>query len=173
MMRFNKAIQRGLDMYRNRENYAYFYGAKGVILSTAVMDALIAAEPNYFKKYSPEEIAQIKHNSVGKVGYDCSGFTGHCTGDKQWSTGQINNCSKITTPAEGTEGSLLYTTFGGTGRHIGLDIGCGFCLDMGYESTDKNILLKRDSVRLTRISETAWEKSGQTKVMDYTGATNL
>lgn len=49
MMRFNKAIQRGLDMYRNRENYAYFYGAKGVILSTAVMDSLIAAEPNYFK----------------------------------------------------------------------------------------------------------------------------
>ena len=107
------------------------------------------------------------------MGYDCSGFTGFCTGDRQWSTGQINNCSVITTPEKGTEGSLLYTTFGGTGRHIGLDIGCGFCLDMGYESTDNNVLLKRDSVRLTRISETAWEKSGQTKVMDYTGATNL
>lgn len=172
-MLFTEAIKRGLTMYRWRENYAYFYGAKGVTLSDSVMDALIAAEPEYFKKYTPEEIRQIKKNSRGKIGHDCSSFTGFCTGDKQWSTGQINNCSRITSPKDGTEGSLLYTTFGGIGRHIGLDIGCGFCLDMGYESTDENIRLKRDSVRLTRISETAWEKSGQTKVMDYTGATNL
>ena len=70
-------------------------------------------------------------------------------------------------------GSVLYTTWGGKGRHIGLDIGYGFCLDMGYESTDAAVREGRDSVRLTRIAETAWEKSGRSRVLDYTGASNL
>ena len=73
----------------------------------------------------------------------------------------------------GVAGSILYTTFGGRGRHIGLDIGYGWCLDMGYESTDAIVASGNDSVRLTRIGETAWEKSGQTRVLDYTGASNL
>lgn len=171
---FTHAIQRGLDAYRNRAAYAYFYGAKGQVLTDAVMDALINAEKDYFSKYTAEQIRQIKNNSRGKIGYDCSGFVGWvCTGDRQWSTGQINNCSLITTPRDGVAGSLLYTTFGGKGRHIGLDIGYGFCLDMGYESTDAAVREGRDSVRLTRISETAWEKSGRSRVLDYTGASNL
>ena len=173
MRYFTQPIKIGLDMYRHRDQYAYFYGCKGQVLTDATMNALIAAEPNYFAKYSAAEIEQIKRNSRGKVGYDCSGFTGHCTGDMQWSTGQINNCSLITTPRDGVAGSLLYTTFGGKGRHIGLDIGYGYCLDMGYESTDAAVREGRDSVRLTRISETAWEKSGQSRLIDYTGATNL
>lgn len=172
--KFTKAIQRGLDAYRHRDKYAYFYGAKGVYLTDASMNALIAAEPAYFKKYSPEEIQQIKKNSRGKIGYDCSGFTGWiCTGDKQYSAGQYNNCSVKTTPALGVAGSVLFTTWGGKGRHIGLDIGYGYCLDMGYESTDAIVASHNDSVRLTRISETAWENSGQSRLLDYTGATNL
>ena len=174
MERFTKAIQRGLTAYRNRDAYAYFYGAKGQVLTDATMDALIAAEPNYFRKYSTEEIKQIKRNSRGKIGYDCSGFTGWiCTGDRQYSTGQINNCSVVTTPALGVAGSVLYTTWGGKGRHIGLDIGYGWCLDMGYESTDAVVNAHNDSVRLTRIAETAWEKSGQSRVLNYSGASNL
>lgn len=173
MKLFTEAIKTGLDMYRNRNAYAYFYGSKGQVLTDAVMDNLINAERAYFAKYSAEEMAQIRRNSRGKIGFDCSGFTGQCTGDKVWSTGQISNCSLITTPRDGVAGSLLYTTFGGKGRHIGLDIGYGFCLDMGYESTDAAVREGRDSVRLTRISETAWEKSGQSRVLDYTGATNL
>ena len=170
---FTQAIKRGLDMYRHRDQYAYFYGCKGQVLTDAVMDALIAAEPGYFSKYSPEQIRQIKNNSRGKTGYDCSGFTGKCTGDKQWSTGQINNCSKITTIPDGVAGSVVYTTFGGKGRHIGLDIGYGYCLDMGYESTDAVVAANNHSVRLTRLAETAWEKSGQSRLLDYSGATNL
>lgn len=171
---FTQAIKRGLDAYRNRDKYAYFYGAKGQVLTDAVMDALINAEKAYFSKYTAEQIRQIKNNSRGKIGYDCSGFVGwHCTGDKRWSTGQIENCSKITSIRDGVAGSIVYTTFGGRGRHIGLDIGYGYCLDMGYESTDAIVASNNHSVRLTRLAETAWEKSGQSRVLDYTGASNL
>lgn len=174
MVYFTTAIKNGLNAYRHRDEYAYFYGAKSQVLTDAVMDALIAAEPNYFKKYSAEQLAQIKRNSRGKIGIDCSGFTGWiCTGDRQYSTGQINNCKLITTPALGVAGSLLYTTFGGRGRHIGLDIGYGYCLDTGYESTDAIVASNNHSIRLTRIAETAWEKSGQSNLLDYTGASNL
>lgn len=171
MTYFTQAIKNGLDAYRHRDQYAYFYGAKGQKLTDATMNALWDAEPGYFSRYSAEEKKQIFRNSRGKRGIDCSGFTGWiCTGDRQYSTGQINNCKRITTPKEGTAGSLLYTTFGGRGRHIGLDIGYGWCLDAGYESTDAVVARNDQSIRLTRISETAWEKSGQSNVLDYTGA---
>jgi len=171
---FTHAIQRGLNAYRNRDAYAYFYGAKGQMLTDAVMEALWQAEPAYFARYNATQKKEIFNNSRGKIGYDCSGFTGWvCTGDHQYSTGQINNCSVITTPALGVAGSLLYTTFGGKGRHIGIDIGYGYCLDMGYESTNAIVASNNHSVRLTRIAETAWEKSGQSNVLDYTGASNL
>ena len=174
MKLFTEPIKTALTMYRNRSQYCYLYGAKGAKLNSR-QDILnfFAAEPQYFSKYSDAEKEQIIRNSIGKTAYDCSGFTGHCTGDQQWSTGQINNCSVITTPREGVAGSLLYTTFGGKGRHISLDIGYGWCLDMGYESTDAVVARNDHSVRLTRISETAWEKSGRSRLIDYTGATNL
>lgn len=172
---FTQAIKRGLDAYRHRDKYAYLYGCKGTFLADRqTILNFMAAEPAYFAKYTAEQKEQIIRNSIGKIGYDCSGFVGWvCTGDKQWSTGQINNCSKITTIRDGVAGSIVYTTFGGRGRHIGLDIGYGYCLDMGYESTDAIVASHNDSVRLTRLSETAWEKSGQTRVLDYTGASNL
>ena len=173
MRHFTEAIKKGLDMYRHRDQFAYFYGAKGQILTDSVMNALWAAEPAYFAKYNAEQKAQIFRNSRGKRGFDCSGFTGELTGDRTWSTGQISNCRIITTPRDGVGGSLLYTTFNGTGRHIGYDIGYGYCVDMGYESTDQRVSEHNDSVRLTRIVETPWEKSGQSNVLDYTGATNL
>lgn len=104
------------------------------------MNYLIAAEPQYFSRYTPEEIAQIKRNSIGKIGIDCSGLVGWlCTGDKQYSTGHINNCTKYNTLQDGPTGSILYTSWGGRGRHIGLDIGNGYTLQAGWESTDANI----------------------------------
>ena len=172
---FTRAIQRGLDAYRNRDKYAYLYGCKGTFLADRqTILNFFAAEPGYFSKYSDEQKEQIIRNSIGKYGLDCSGFVGWiCTFDRQWSTGQINNCKLITTPALGVAGSILYTTFGGKGRHIGIDIGYGYALDCGYESTDAVIAANNHSIRLTRIVETAWEKSGQSRLLDYTGATNL
>ena len=174
MKYFTEAIKSGLNAYRHRDQYTYLYGCKGQYLdSRQTILNYMNAEPGYFSRYSDSEKEQIIRNSLHKKGLDCSAFTGLCTGDNQWSTGQINNCKKITTPREGVAGSILYTTWGGKGRHIGLDIGYGYCLDTGYESTDAVVARGDHSIRLTRIAETAWEKSGQSKMLDYTGATNV
>lgn len=163
-------VNDAIAAYKSKK-YVYFYGAKAIILTDENMDYLISAEPKYFSRYSKEEIAQIKKNSKGKIGVDCSGFVGWvCTGDKQYSAGQIANCTKWNTLKDGPTASILFTSWGGTGRHIGLDIGNGVCLQAGYESTDANIKAGRAGIFLSQISETAWEKSGESAVVDYTGA---
>lgn len=158
-------------------NFVYLYGAKGVRLTSRdVIEQYFAMEPAYFARYNAEEREQIIRNSVGpnKIAYDCSGFVGWlCTGDMQYSTGQINNADNVSGDlAAGPAGSILYTTYHGAGRHIGLDIGYGYCCDMAYESTDANIAAHRAGVRLYKISDgiTAWEKTGMSRVLDYTGA---
>ena len=167
---WNEAVDRGINACRSGK-YVYFYGAKDIVLTKDLMDYYWNASPSYFKRYNSEEKAQIYRNSIGRKAVDCSGFTGWvCTGDKQYSIGQINNCYKYNSLAAGPTGSLLFTSWGGTGRHIGLDIGNGYCLQAGYESTDKNIALGRAGIYLSPISATAWEKSGQSNVIDYTGA---
>ena len=163
-------VNNAIEAYRSGQ-YVYFYGAKAIKLTEANMDYLISAEQGYFARYSPEELAQIKRNSLGKIGIDCSGFVGWlCTGDKQYSTGQINNCSRYNSLAAGPTGSILYTSWGGKGRHIGLDIGNGWCLQAGYESTDTIVKSGKDGIFLSMITETAWEKSGQSNVVNYSGA---
>lgn len=169
---WDTAIKNGLYAYVHRKEYAYFYGAKGKVLTDSVMNTLIQLSPSYFKKYTASEIEQIKNNSRGKIGYDCSGFVGWvCTGDECYSKAQINNCSFITNDlVAGVAGSILFTTHGGTGRHIGIDIGYGYCLDMGRESTDWAIENGLDSIRLRKILDCDWEVSGESNVIDYTGA---
>lgn len=173
MITWDNAIKKALDMMTHRDQYAYFYGAKGQKLTKSTMEALWQAEPGYFAKYTAAEKKQIFKNSEGKIGIDCSAFTGMCTGDMQYSTGQINNCSYTTRDmVAGVAGSILYTTHGGTGRHIGIDIGYGYCLDAGRESTDACVSEHMDSVRLTHIRERDWEVSGRSNLVDYTGANN-
>lgn len=168
--KWSEAVDRGINACRSGK-YVYFYGAKDIVLTKDLMDYYWNASPGYFKRYNSEEKAQIYRNSIGRKAVDCSGFTGWvCTGDKQYSIGQINNCYKYNSLAAGPTGSLLFTSWGGTGRHIGLDIGNGYCLQAGYESTDKNIALGRAGIYLSPISATAWEKSGQSNVIDYSGA---
>ena len=171
---WDDAIKRGLYAHTRRREMVYFYGAKGQVLTDALMNYFISASPSHFSQFSAEEIEQIKRNSRGKLAYDCSGFTGWvCTGDKQYSAGQIANCSSVTSDlVAGVAGSILYTTHGGKGRHIGIDIGYGYCLDMGIESTDEMVRLGYDSVRLRKVLECGWELSGQSNVIDYTGANN-
>lgn len=176
MKKWDEAIKAGLRAYTQRENYAYMYGAKGQKLTPELINYFISVSPDYFKKYSAEELDQIRRNSVGKIGYDCSGFVGWvCTGDKQYSTGQFNNTScKTQDLVAGVAGSILYTTYGGAGRHIGIDIGYGYCLDMAYESTDANIANGKAGIRLYKILDgiTPWEWSCRSKVIDYSGANN-
>jgi len=176
---WDEAVKNGLQAYCSyieQNNVCYLYGAKGTYLdSEATIREFMRMEPGYFSRYSDAEKAQIVKNSIGKIAYDCSGFVGWCcTGDRQYSTGQINNSVLNESLAAGPAGSILYTTYGGRGRHIGLDIGYGYCLDMAYESTDANIQVHRAGVRLYRIKDgrVAWEKSGKSNVVDYTGSSN-
>lgn len=179
--KWSTVVNTAIKMYKSKD-YVYFYGAKGMItdadgnrvpqiMTEAMMNELIRQSPGHFSKYSQAELEQIKKNSLGRIGIDCSGFTGDCTGDEQWSTGQISNCSKYNTIAGGPTGSLLYTTWRDPAkRHIGLDIGNGYCLQAGYESTDAIVAKGLDGIFLSKISDWAWEKSGESKVVDYTGA---
>ena len=153
----------------------YLYGAKGVWLtSESQIRQYFAQEPTYFRKYSDEEKNQIVRNSIGKFAMDCSGFTGLCTGDRQWSIGQINNCFKYNTLAGGPTASLLFTTFSGVGRHIGLDVGGtghgqGLCMHIGWESTDANVKAGLSGIVFEPIANRPWERSGQSNAVDYSG----
>lgn len=176
---WDEAVKTALRAYTQSvyfNNFVYLYGAKGVRLdSRARIEEFFRMEPEYFnRKYSAEEKEQIIRNSLGRIAYDCSGFVGWlCTGDMQYSTGQINNADHVTSDlASGPAGSILYTTYHGAGRHIGLDIGYGYCCDMACESTDANIKAHKAGVRLYKISDgiCQWEKTGQSRVLDYTGA---
>lgn len=161
MKSYYEVIKNALEIMRNRDKYAYWYGAKGQILTRATLDALCACEPAYFAKYSPTKLEELKRWSLGKIGLDCSGFINACTGQENYSTGYYTETRNKTTPEKGKEGSLLYTTWGGKGRHVGLDIGYGYALEFAKEG---------ESCILTKISERGWEHSGQLKDVDYKGA---
>ena len=166
---WNEVVNNAIEAFRSNQ-YVYFYGAKNIVLTDANMDYLISVNPSYFARYTAEEMAQIKRNSRGKRGIDCSGFTGWiCTGDKQYSIGQINNCSKYNSLQAGPTGSVLFTSWGGTGRHIGLDVGGGLCMHIGWESTDRAIREGRAGILFEPIANRAWERSGQSRVVDFSG----
>ncbi len=176
MVTWDEAVKRALHAYLERDRYCYLYGAKGKYISCREdVIALMQAEPEYYARYSEEEKEQIIRNSLYKTAYDCSGFTGWlCTGDRQYSKGQLGSSTYQTRDlASGVAGSILFTTYGGKGRHVGVDMGYGLCLDMAYESTDKNIREGKASVRLYSIhtGNTPWEISFRDCCVDYTGAT--
>lgn len=162
-MNWADVVSNAIEIFLKRENYAYFYAAKGQILTPKLMEDLIACEPAYWLKYSPEEIEKIKAWSLYKVGVDCSGFVNLCCKQTNWSTGYWHDCANKTTPAAGTWGNLLYTTHGGKGRHVGIDIGAGRFLHAPTEM---------HSIELGVIKNYAWEGSGQIKGVNYALASN-
>ena len=91
-MKYNEMIKNALNILANKEKYAYFYGAKGQLLTDAAMNALIKAEPKYFARYTKTQLEEIKEYSRGKIGFDCSGFITAISGVGGSSTTQWNNC---------------------------------------------------------------------------------
>lgn len=158
---YYELIQNALSVLQYKDRYCYFYGAKGQVLTDAVMDALIGAELAYFSQYTKEQIAAIKNYSRGKIGLDCSGFITYISGLSGYSVSLYERCPVKTTPSAGVEGSLLFTTKGGVGRHVGLDIGYGFFLHFPKEMR---------TCELGRIKDYVWEKSGQLEGINYKGA---
>ena len=160
-MTYYEVIKKALRMLYESGKYAYFYGAKGQVLTDETMNALISAEPTYFAKYTTQQLEEIKAYSRGKIGYDCSGFVSAVVGVENYSTGHYHAGAEKTTPLLGTEGNGLYTTFGGKGRHVGIDIGYGFFLHMPSEM---------HTVTLGRIADYNWEHSFHFANVDYKGA---
>ena len=129
---WDDVVDRAIMAYESHD-YVYLYGAKNVRLtSEAQIRDYFKREPAYFSRYTEAEKAQIIRNSLGHMAADCSGFTGWvCTGDQQYSIGQINNCSKYNSLQAGPTGSIIFTTWAGQGRHIGLDVGNGLAMHIG------------------------------------------
>lgn len=157
---WDEVIKDALAYHLHKENYAYFYGAKGQVLTDAVMEQLWQSEPDYFKRYSEGQKKMIFDWSRGRVGYDCSGFISAVTGCRSYSGGILAQCRDIITDiSAGVAGSILWLP-----GHVGLDIGYGYYLQTGKEL---------ESIEIGRIKEGAinWQKSGMlTGYIDYTGA---
>ena len=160
-MTYYDIIKKALLMFYKKDEYCYFYGAKGQRLTDETMNALISAEPSYFAKYDTATLDKIKNYSRGKIGYDCSGFVSEVVGAENYSTGHYHAGAEKTTPLLVTEGNGLYTTFGGKGRHVGIDIGYGFFLHVPKEL---------HTIVLGRIAEYNWEHSFHFANTDYKGA---
>jgi len=157
MKTWDAVIKKALTMYCHRNEYAYFYGAKGEILTEGVMNYLIRAYPEHFKRYTQIQLQQIRNFSLGKIGYDCSGFL-TAVSDIQGSSSMIfSGCDHVTDNlAAGPAGSILYRP-----GHIGLDVGFGMYVHMPREG---------ESIVFGKISEYVWEWSGQHREINMEGS---
>ena len=145
-------IARARQLYAEKSDIAYLYGAKGQRCTDAVFEQLWSAEPEHFKKYTAKQKADIKAFCVGKRVMDCSGFINECVGQFNYSSGYWEKAMDKTSPAKGPDGNILYTTFGGKGRHIGLDIGHGFFMHCPSEGK---------TLEVGVIADYPWEGSGR------------
>lgn len=164
---WEKVVETAKSIYKERENYAYFYGAKGQVLTGPVMDTLIASEAGYFaRRYTDQQIQAIKNYSVGKIGLDCSGFVcyvlekvGAITRDEwTYSTALIGRCAVQRPPLEIPAAGILYRCPASTGRHVGIDIDHGKFLHMAREGC---------SIEMGDNHGGYWEIGGCYPAIDY------
>ena len=162
--KWSDVVKHALYIHTHKDEYAYFYGAKGQRLTDATMEALWAAEPKYFSRYNAAQKKAIFDYSRGKVGYDCSGFIAAITGCYMYSGAQWEHCDhKTTNLAEGPGGSILYRP-----GHVGIDIGIG-----GYYL---HFPSEMHSCEMGKISEKKvdWQATGlMSYLVDYDGAINV
>ena len=52
-------VKRALNWYQERDNVAYWMGAKGETLTIKRMQELVSAYSDYFSKYTPERLAEL------------------------------------------------------------------------------------------------------------------
>lgn len=162
MKTWDQVIKDALYYLVHKDEYAYFYGAKGQVLTNEMMDYLIASEPNYWKRYSSDTIQKIKSFSFMKTGFDCSGYIGQVTGCRAWSGSIWERCThKSTNLYSGPAASILWKP-----AHVALDMGYGYFLHFPSEL---------HSCEIGRISENAnfFQGTGMLKTfINYEGATN-
>lgn len=151
-------LRRAFKMYVDRFRYAYFYGAKGEILTEKKMNELIAAYPNYWSRFSPQAVEEIKRYSKGKTGYDCSGFLTAITGIPGYSGALYDKTVDKTTVVNGKAGYMLYKT-----GHCGVDIGYGYAMHIGSAG---------NTIEIAKIQTIGFDRSGAFPGYDYTGSNN-
>lgn len=170
MKKWNEVIKDGLWLMC-QERPVYIYGAKGQVMTDELLDYFLSQER--YKSFTAAELKQIRKNSKGKRAFDCSGFVGYISNDPVYSAAQMEHCyNKTVDLATGPAGSKLYTSYNGTGRHIGLDIGYGYCIHIAWESTDAAIKEGRAGVVVDKINggRIPWEVTGMAFGINYTGA---
>lgn len=170
MKSWNEVIKDGLWLMC-QERPVYIYGAKGQIMTEELLDYFLSQER--YKSFSAAEVKQIRKNSLGKVAFDCSGFVGYISDDMVYSAAQMEHCRNVCPDlATGPAGSKLYTTYGGAGRHIGLDIGYGYCIHIAWESTDANIKAGKAGIVVDKIigGRIPWELTGMASNINYAGS---
>lgn len=115
------AIQKFYDLYFAREKIAYWMGAKGELLTRQRLDELCNAYPDYFSRYTPERLEELKRWSENKIGFDCSGLVCACfgiTGLSSWTLRE--NMSVVTSVKDCKAGSILWKP-----GHVEIDLGYG------------------------------------------------
>lgn len=152
-------LRAAFKLYVHRWRYVYFYGAKGELLTEPVMNQLIEAYPGFYSKYSPDEIAEIKNVSRGRIGVDCSGFITLISGLYGNSSQLWEKCVNKTTPKEGKAGAMLYRP-----GHVAIDIGYGYEMEIGTP---------KSTFEINKISDRDFISSGELPGYNYERAVNF
>ena len=161
MRTWDEVVKKALEVYLHRDEYAYWYGAKGQVLTDSTMRALIAAEPEFFSKYSNAQIRQFMDFARGKIGLDCSGFVALCTGINTWSGGLWDRCyDRSSDVYQCVAGGLLWRP-----GHCAVDIGYGYGLDFPRQGSTCELFRHKEGKR-------DWTGCGKLSGIDYSGSDN-
>lgn len=138
---YSLVIRKALQMFSDKDKYAYMYGSDGEVMTDARVDYL-------WNRYSAHYEAlgctrqQLKDHVRGKKCFDCSSFINYVTSaGKDYYSATLWECCRVrTTPRDGVAGSLLYKP-----GHVALDVGYGLCLEFVNEFKDfqLNLILGR------------------------------
>lgn len=154
---YNRAISRAFQMFTEKDKYVYLYGCKGVLLTSEkqIWDIINRNEDGHFNKYSDVEKEEIVRNSLGKIGFDCSGFVLACYDwlKDAYSSLLYAQRRKEYAADDARIGNMIYQQTSTGGRHIMMYVAKGYLMDMGRESTEKNIELGLAGIRLRPISQ--------------------
>ena len=152
-------VRKVFRMYCDRHRYAYFYGAKGELLTDEKMTELINTYwKEYYNRYTAKQLEEFKRFSLNKIGYDCSGLITALTGKQGYSVKLYEDTIDKTTPENGKAGYLLYKR-----GHVGVDIGYGFSLSIGSMGS---------SIEIAKIQDVGYTNSGAFRDYDYNDANN-
>lgn len=146
---------RALEMYNNREKYAYLYGTKGQIGTDDFVRSMFAVYPDYFAKYSAAQKEDIVNYCRGKILYDCSGFVCECAGIPDVYSGKLldDGSRKTKNMLDGKEGWLCYKK-----GHVGIDRGDGTFL---------HIFGEMHTIEPKRFSDYDWTDQCRISGVDY------